>query len=192
MKLLNYLKEHDLVLDIAGQSLCIKYDSAFLNGKDYYPDIVFLTKDHHIAIIEVKASSAMDQHMNMEKCEALEDYCDRYGYEYMMVDPDNSFMTFEELRDMPVNSDLLDIFRIMEEIKEEIENDPKEPYLKFDDNDVKEWYKKYGTGMTKKQFLLQVHSLVAYYDWYNFFSNGFLAYSRPVLLGKEYEVLTWI
>lgn len=192
IKLLKYLKTNDLVLDVAGQSLRIPYDSAFLKNKDYYPDIVVLTKDYHIAIIEVKASTAMAQHMNMEKYEALDDYCYNHGYEYMMVDPDNHYMTFEDLWNMPVNPDLHEIFMIMEEERVDIENDPTAPYLMFDNDDVDQWYKEYGKGTTKSAFQLQVHSLVACYDWYNFFPHGFRAYSRPVLLSKEYEVLSWI
>ena len=192
VKLLEYLKEHDLVLDIAGQALRIPYATSFSKSKDYYPDIIVLTNDYHIAIIEVKASTAMDQHMNIEKYEALDDYCYQHGYEYMMIDPDNSFLTFEDLKSMPVNPDLLDIFLIMEEEKVTIVKDPIAPYLTIDNDDVEQWYEEYGSGMTKKEFRLQVHSCIAYFDWYNFFDNGFRAYSRPVLLGKNHQVLSWI
>ncbi len=87
LTMLEYLETNDLIISCGGQSLCIEYDSKFRAGMSYYPDIVVLTKDMHIAIIEVKSASSMDYHKNIEKYHALAEYCKENGYEYMMVDP---------------------------------------------------------------------------------------------------------
>lgn len=174
--MLSYLEEKDLVLDLGGQILRIGYDSAFRTELDYYPDIVALTVDHHIAIIEVKPVTAMDNHKNMEKYRALEAYCRERGFMFMMIDPQHDFMTYEEMRDMDVCGPLLDMFIELNEMPV-----PEDCYCKFfDDDKVDKWYELFGNGYTKTDFKLQVHSLVAYYGWYNLYKNGFMVYSKPI------------
>ena len=186
--LLEYLEENGLVKDIGGQTLRIGYDTSFRLDRDYWPDIVALTQDNRIAIFEVKPATAMDNHTNMEKYRALAEYCKEHGFMYVMIDPAADFMSFEELRDFNVCRGLWERFK-------ELNNKPhtaKKPYKFFDDDDVKEWFARYGDGCTKKEFYLQVHSLVIRYDWYNFSKNGFKAFSRPVKLNSDYEVIDYI
>ncbi len=188
LSMLEYLEENDLIVACGGQSLFIEYDSAFRSGISYYPDIVVLTKDNHVAIIEVKAATAMDYHITMDKYKELSRFCEEKGYEYMMVDPDNGFITFEEVRDMDVDSDFFDYF-------EEWKNEPtagRNPYKFFDKETVDEWYECYGNAYSKKEFQLQVHSLVMYYEWFNVFKNGFKVYSRPVKLDHNNRVIEYI
>ena len=66
--MLEYLFDHDLLLACGGQALCVPYVNAFGTVKPYYPDIVALTKDHHIAIIEVKNIRAMSNHAQIAPC----------------------------------------------------------------------------------------------------------------------------
>lgn len=180
MMLLEYLEENGLVQDIGGQALQIRYDTEFRTGCSYQPDIVAFLSDGHIAVFEVKPTSAMGNHKNIEKYRSLKKYCEEQGLMYVMIDPMSEFMSFEELRDMAVCTELLAMF-------EELNNRPhtsKEPYKYFDDSDVEEWYQKYGAGWSKKEFRLHVHSLIIYYDWFNVSQYGFRAFSRPVKLQK--------
>ena len=181
IKLLEYLENNKLVKDIGGQMLNIKYDSAFRTDLDYFPDIVALTRDNRIAVFEVKPATAMDNHKNMEKYQSLSLYCQKYGFMYAMIDPECNFSTFEEIRDMSVCSDLLNMF---EEWNEE-PNTKTRSYKSFDNDDVEEWYEMYGTGYTKKDFALQVHSLIMYYEWYNFYTHGFMAYANKKYVYKH-------
>ena len=178
---LSYLEENDLVLRCGGQALCIQYDSVFVSGKSYYPDIVVLTKKHHIAIIEVKPSVSMSYHLNMEKYHALSQYCEQHGFEYMMIDPIDGFKTYDEIADMGVCSELLEYF------ERPLRGSKK--YWSFSDKDVNKWYADFGDGCTKKDFRLQVHSLIIYFNWYNLFDKGFNVFSCPVKLDNDYNVV---
>ena len=186
--LLEYLDANDHILDFSGQALRIKYDSDFQKNLDYHPDIVAITKFGHIVFFEVKSVTAMDNHINIKKYEYLEQYCKSNGFLYVMIDPQHNYMTFEELCEMPVIDDFLDMF-------EKWNNEPvneSEPYKHFNDEEVNHWYEVYGYGNTKKEFYLQVHSLIAYYRWHNKYKNGFMVYSRPVKLDKNNEVIDYI
>ena len=180
-QLLKYLDENDLVLRCGGQALCIQYDSEFVKGKSYYPDIVVLTKKHHIAVIEVKPSVSMSYHLNMEKYRALADYCEQQGFEYMMIDPQDGFKTYDEIADMGVCPELLEYF------EKSVTGSRK--YRTFSNKDVEKWYADYGDGCTKKEFRLQVHSLIIYFNWYNLFDKGFKVFSCPVKLDNDFNVI---
>lgn len=173
--LLQYLEDNNLVLAVGGQSLCIKYDSAYRSDRNYYPDIIALTKDFHIAIFEVKAAGAMANHTNIEKYNALSAYCKSHGYLYAMIDPAENYITYEEFRDMPVCQHLIDTFA---ELAKQVEKRPSA--LLFDSNTVDRWYDEFGSGYTKKEFRLQVHSMIVYYDWYNKSKYSFKVYGNPV------------
>ena len=189
LKMLSYLEENDLVLRLGGQSLRIDYETPFTKHSEYYPDIVALTKDNHIAVIEVKPATAMDYHKNMEKYHALEVYCLERGYMYMMIDPDEGYITYEELREMPVSEGLFAEFSKLDEMPDTDD----EPYKYFDQTLVNVWYELYGNGYTKKDFYLEVHSLIMFYGWHNLFTHGFKVFSRPVKLDKDsHEVVDYL
>ncbi len=165
-----YLKEKELIVAGGGQKLRIPYETSFRSDLSYYPDMVVLTKLNHIAIIEVKAATAMDNHSNMEKYAGLEEYCYEHGYEFMMIDPINGFITYDELRDMRVVEGLCELFEVHDE----------DSCFHFDKEDVAEWYEELGDGLTKKDFELMVHSCVIYFNWFNKFKNGFEVTNRPI------------
>lgn len=176
--LLEYLEQNDLVKKISNRVPKILYDSAFRSSLDYFPDVMVLTRDNHIAIIEVKPAAAMSYHKNMEKYWALAKYCEDHGYMYAMLDPTEGYITYEEIREMPVCTDLLNLFQIYNEFPLE----DNEQFRVLDDKTIQSWYDSIGSGYTKKDFYLQVHSLIIYYEWYNVYKHGFLAYDRPVRL----------
>jgi hypothetical protein len=167
-----YLEDHNLVKEMGGQNLCIKYSSAFRDELSYYPDIVALTNDGYIMIIEVKPASMMSYHLNMEKYDRLAEYCEEHGYIYAMLDPTEDFMSYEEVRDMPVNPDLLDLF-------DDLVEQSKHSIVSFDKYDVDDWFDSINPGCTKKTFYLMVHSLIIFYDWYNKSKYDFDVISEP-------------
>lgn len=175
LKMLAYLDNNNLAISIGGQNLCLPYSTAFTSEKYYYPDVVTLTKDGYIAVIEVKPVTAMSYNIVLAKYDALADYCEENGYLYMMVDPDHDFMTFDELYNMSVDGGLIDIFDNLEEQRKKA----KKP-IRFDDDDVNDWYEEMGYSYTKTEFRIMVHSCVVYYDWYNKKKNGFKCSSEPV------------
>lgn len=186
--LLEYLEENNLVKCVGGQMLKVSYDTAFRTDRDYYPDIVALTWDNHIAVFEVKSATAMDNHTNMEKYRGLAEYCEKHGYMYVMIDPASDYQSFEELRDMEVSTPLLEMF-------EELNDKPhtsRKPYKHFEKSDVEKWYERFGAGWTWPEFQLQVHSLIIYYEWYNFYKNDFQVFSRPVKLDNDHKVIDYI
>jgi len=171
LKMWQYLEDNDLIIDGGGQKICIEYNSYFKTGLRYFPDMVVLTKLNHIAIIEVKAVTAMDYHKNIEKYKALIHYCEENGYEYMMIDPDHDFMSFNELLDfdLPIWG-LFELFDCMDEDDEQVF---------FSQEDVDEWYEEYGEGYKKQDFYLAVHGLIAFFGWYNKYKNGFKFSNKP-------------
>lgn len=188
VKMLEYLERNNLVLDIGGQMLDIKYDSPFREKITYYPDIVTLTSDNRIAIIEVKPITAMSCHRNIEKYKALSKYCKENGFIYAMIDPDEDFMTFEELK----NIDICECIEYMFYLYREDIKSKKKKLIKFDDSNVNSWYEVCGVDCTKSEFRKQVHSMIISHDWYNLFTHGFMVYNRPVKLDYRHKVIDYI
>ena len=81
---------------LRGQCLSIPYK---YKGKkrEYYPDLVVLTKTNKIVIIEVKEVVQMVTKLNLRKYRALKNYAESRGYLYMMCD--KNFVTLESLSD---------------------------------------------------------------------------------------------
>lgn len=172
--LLDYLIKHRLALEIGGQELYLKYDTAFRSGCYYYPDVVVLTKDYHIAVIEVKPVTAMSYHKNMEKYEALREYCEARGYEYMMVDPAHDYMTYDEMLKL----------RIPKAIENRIDAYLTNLYGEdgeclLEKNDINVLYEEFSDDYKKGEFELFLHALVIQRGWYNKFTNGFMVYETP-------------
>ena len=174
VKLLDYLTSKKLAVAIGGQSLRIQYSSAFRSGLDYYPDIVILTKDMHIAIIEVKPVTAMSNHRNIEKYEALTDYCTEHGYEYMMVDPDHDYMTFDDMQKLHVPSDIV---QRVDDYLVNLIGSKGECLLEKDDIPI--LYEDFSDEYKKGDFELYLHALVIQKGWYNRFTHGFMVYEEP-------------
>ena len=174
---LDYIKDNDLAIAYGTQAMCVKYDTFFRANVDFYPDIVLLTKDYHIAIVEIKPCKFMSHHINIEKYIHLMRYCEENGYMYMMIDPINDFMTFEEFRWMDVDEALFGAF---EDLKKEYGffDDPKKD-LNITDTMVEEWYEGFGADYTKEEFNLMVHSMIAYHFLYSKNKYRFDVYNYP-------------
>ena len=174
LKILDYLVSRKLALEIGGQELCIPYDTAFRESVSYYPDLVILTKDFHIAIIEIKPVTAMSNHTNIEKYNALKEYCDEHRYEYMMVDPDHDYMTYDDLQKM----------HIPREIVKRVDDYLVEYYggkdCLLEKSDIPILYEDLEEEYKKRDFELYLHALVIQRGWYNFYKNGFQVYEKPI------------
>lgn len=174
IKLLNYLISKNLALAIGAQELCIKYKTAYRKNADYFPDLIILTKDEHIAIIEVKSIKAMSYHLNVEKYMALQDYCERHGYEYMMVSPDSDYMTFEDLQKM----------KIPKKIVNSVEWYLRKFLGRTDDcllenEDIPILYEQFSNDYKKGEFELYLRALIIQKGWYNKFKHGFKVFEKP-------------
>lgn len=175
LKMLEYLEKNDLVKEIGGQSLCIKYSSPYRCGLNYYPDIVVYTKDERIAIIEIKPATSMSYHQNIDKYEELKTYCKKKGFMYMMVDPENDYMTIDDLEKM----------KIPKEIVVRVESYLKNILGKTDDcllekDDISILYEQFEEEYTKGEFELYLHALIIQKSWYNKFKHGFMVFENPV------------
>lgn len=165
IKMLEYLEENNFVQAIGGQSFAIEYSTPYTDSRLYYPDIVALTNKGYIAIIEVKPATAMSYNINILKYLTLAEECHKKGYICTMIDPDREFITIDELHDMPVNEDLIELFEEIRKLKD---------CPIYEKEDVDEWWEDLKDCYdTKKEFELEVHSLIIYYEMYNKYKNGF-------------------
>lgn len=183
LKMLEYIKTNGLASECAGQAYEIEYDTEFRTQKSYFPDITMLTKTGKIAIIEVKPALAMCQHVNIKKYEALARHCKKKGFMYGMIDPDNNYMTYEDLKKLPI------CLGLSRRFDKWLANIPEGYYSHFDKETGEEWYEACTTKPTKKAFYLQIASLIIKNKLHNFFNNGFLVYSAPVRLDKNNKVV---
>jgi len=103
-RILSLLDESDHIVSIKTQSVILEYH---YRGKDsfYYPDIIFLSANGHIGIIEVKDTVSMFKAKTYKKYEALEHYCLQNGFFYAML---NDRDDFETLRKASKNIELED------------------------------------------------------------------------------------
>lgn len=92
---------------IKTQSLKIPY-----NGGYYYPDFQCLTHDGEFVIIEVKSLLGMCESSNIKKFEALKEYCEKYGFGYMIIDERGN--SYEHINDR--NEEFFNL--VLAEIKE--------------------------------------------------------------------------
>lgn len=79
MAKIGYLK------DIKAQCLELPYISTALSDKRYFPDFVIKDFKGRIAIIEMKNYEMMSYHLNIDKYDALREFCTRNGYGYSMI-----------------------------------------------------------------------------------------------------------
>lgn len=108
VSVINKLSKKGFYIVLRGQALNIPY---FCNGKKpkkYYPDLVMLTHDHKIAIIEVKQTKMMSYFENIVKYEALKKFCEENGFIYTMCDRD--FITFEDIKKRKVTDKVKNLF----------------------------------------------------------------------------------
>ena len=185
---MDYLERSGVAAVIGGQALSICYSTYFTKHNDYFPDIVILTTDNRIGIIEVKPTIAMSYHLNIEKYMALRQYCEENGFMYMMVDPDSNYTTFEEFRNDEVPDNIKKLFVPLE--KRTIVGSKE--YFHFSKENVDEWYKQFRWDYERKEFELLIHTLIIQKGWFNTFDRGFNVYSRPVKLDYKHDVIDYI
>lgn len=174
IKMLEYLEQNDLTLEIGAQELVIKYDTEFRSNQLYFPDIVILTKDKHIAIIEIKPLTAMSNHTNLEKYRALQAYCKNNGYEYVMIDPDNGYKTFDDLERMEIPQEIINrVDRYLKNLY------GVEGECLLEKDDIPKLYNDFSDKYTKGVFKLYLHALVIQRGWFNRYKNGFMVYEEP-------------
>ena len=172
--LIKYLISKGLVKKIAGQNLLIKYSTAFSKNCRYYPDIVLLTNDNHVAIIEVKPVTAMSYHKNMEKYAALQDYCKKNGYAYMMIDPADNFITYDDILCTPIPKEIKDrLYSYLELLL------GKSKTCLLEKEDISMLYEEFSKKYTKGTFEKYIHYMIIQNNWYNKFTNGFLVFEKP-------------
>jgi len=94
-KILEDLDKCDFVKKIKTQSLIIEY-SPNIKIRKYYPDIELLLNDDSILIIEVKPFKEMVNKHNLQKHNALEEYCKEKGFGFAILDQD--YYSFEDLK----------------------------------------------------------------------------------------------
>ena len=106
--LIRKLSKKEYYKVLRGQSLIIPYDTSEKLNKDYHPDIVMLTHDNRIAIIEVKPLNLMSNYYNICKYEGLKKYAKDNGFICVMCD--RNFRTFEYLSRKKVPKAVADAF----------------------------------------------------------------------------------
>ena len=187
IRILEYLERSGVVSAIGGQALTIDYPTYFTSHNKYSPDIVILTNDNRIGIIEVKPAIAMSYHLNIEKYNALQKYCEENGFMFMMVDPDSDYITFEELKNKSVPDSIKKIFAPIEEAVSIGTID----LFHFDKKDVDRWYKPFKNDFERSVFDLLLHSHIIQKGWFNTFDRGFNFYNRPVKLDCDHNVIEY-
>ena len=101
---------------IKTQSLKIPFNNSY-----YYPDFQCLTHDNYFVLIEVKPLFNMCEEYNIKKFHALKEYCEKYGFGYLVVDDkSNSFFEIDE-----PNS------KFSERILNELKDSSNIPYTKY-------------------------------------------------------------
>ncbi|MCQ2437598.1 MAG: hypothetical protein MJ099_04315 [Clostridia bacterium] len=106
-KMFNYLIDEIQVVECVSQGVDIPYYKR--NGhkeQKYTPDLIFLTIQGYVGIIEVKPLKHMGLDLCLDKYDAMAEYCEENGYLYGMVDPENSFTTFEDMKEFQINEEL--------------------------------------------------------------------------------------
>lgn len=97
------------VQDIKSQTVEIPYISQELATRRYFPDFVILDYRGRVSIIEMKNFDMVSYHLNIDKYDALKQFCVRNGYGYAEVMKANGaeeYTTVEELASAPVNAHL--------------------------------------------------------------------------------------
>jgi len=96
-KIIEDLDKCSFVKGIKTQSLIIEYKLKQGHKiKKYYPDIQVLLQDGRFVLIEVKPFKEMVNKHNMDKHEALIDYCKKNRYGYAILDHD--YHSFEDIK----------------------------------------------------------------------------------------------
>jgi hypothetical protein len=93
----------------------------------------------------------------------------------MMVDPDENYMTFEDMKNLEVPIEVTK--KVMKHVKPNLGKVDK---CILDQKDVTNLYKEFKDVYTKKQFKLYIHALIIKKGWYNKFEHGFMVFETPI------------
>ena len=108
-RFLSYLFRTGFAADAKSEAVELKYDSASMTDKTYYPDFVVRLHDGRVAVIEMKNLSSIGYHLNIDKYEALAKWCGENGYVYGEIAKDfgeNRYVSAAQLKAAPVNEAL--------------------------------------------------------------------------------------
>lgn len=122
------LSKKSYYVSLRGQSLSIDYCLRGKRIRKYYPDIVMLTHDQKIAIVEVKQLEQMSYYDNIIKYKAMKAYCDNMKFMYVMCD--KTFRTFEELKSRRVNMKTKQYFNRIMKLRHQFKMTDYEAYIK--------------------------------------------------------------
>ena len=89
-QILHKLLINNTFKDVKTQSLKVPHKNHY-----YYPDFQCLTHDNLLVLIEVKPMLNMCENDNIEKFKSLKDYCEKYGFGYLIID--NRWNSYEHI-----------------------------------------------------------------------------------------------
>ena len=104
----------------------------------------------------------------------MKEYCEKNGYEYMMVDPDHDFMTYDDLLKLHIPGGIVD--RVDDYLIDLI---GKRGACLLEKEDIPILYEDFSDEYKKGEFELYLHALVIQNEWYNKFKHGFMVYEKP-------------
>lgn len=136
-KVLEDLDKCGFIKQIKTQSLIIPFKAKIGNKMHkYFPDIQLLTDQNEIIIIEVKSYKGMVNKKNIQKHEALNNYCKEHKYGYAIVD--RNWYSFEDLKKEDVSEDVIEKFiKFIDEKRETTFSECKDFKKKYKINDKK-------------------------------------------------------
>ena len=103
--LISELKVEKYFKQLRGQNLIIPYKKRRKGEESSYkPDLVLLSHDDHIVIIEVKPLYNIPTKRNVQKYNALSEYCKEKGYLYCICD--DKFRTLKDLKEYEIDKSI--------------------------------------------------------------------------------------
>ena len=91
-RILDKMLAYNTFKQIKTNSLKIPYDDTY-----YYPDFQCLTHENYFVIVETKSLLKMCEFYCIKKFQAIKDYCERYGFGYLVIDDkNNSFFDIDD------------------------------------------------------------------------------------------------
>lgn len=103
-RFVRYIAESGILSDIRSERLELRYYSDANVERKYFPDFVIKLTDGRVAVVEMKNTFALANHLNMSKYEQLKEYCTDNGFLYAEIcKTDDHYHSVEEIKAMPVN-----------------------------------------------------------------------------------------
>ena len=118
-RFLSYIFGKGFATDAKTEGLELTYSSRQMSGKHYYPDFILKLYDGTVAVVEMKNLSSVGNHLNIDKYEALKEFCTQNGYRYAEIAKDhviNRYVSAEDIKRGPINDALYGY--ILDKVKE--------------------------------------------------------------------------